>query len=357
MKHSSSPLAVHRTAAATAILCAALACSDKSAGTTGPTDSTPTIGVQLGASYVWLGQGESRSLTVAVACTGETMPRVALSVTGVPSGVSVSFEPDEVQAGASGSTLSIAADINVPPGTYPLTITGTGSGATSHSATLLLVVHSPTGLITLQLTPRELTLGQGQWGRGDIRLGRGGSFTGAVTLGIKESPSGTVVTFDPPVIAEGVTEASLTISVGPNTPAGTHHLVVSASGDGVVSQEASLDLTVTPGQAALSVYFIASDDFVWTVQGDNWEWGGVRIARSSDYTGPVTLAIEGLPIEVTGSFDPPVLTGKILTSTVSFDALSNAPAGEYQLTIRASGEGVLDATTVFRFFVFPPWHP
>lgn len=42
-------------------------------------------------------------------------------------------------------------------------------------------------------------------------------------------------------------------------------------------------------------------------------------------------------------------------SSVSFTAAADAPTGVANVTIRARGVGVPDATTTFRLGVAPPW--
>jgi subtilisin family serine protease len=64
---------------------------------------------------------------------------VALSLTGVPSGTSVSFTPNPVAASGS-STLRVTPGGLTPRGTFTLRVTGT-SGALTHQATVTLVVR------------------------------------------------------------------------------------------------------------------------------------------------------------------------------------------------------------------------
>jgi hypothetical protein len=72
---------------------------------------------------------------------------IALSVSGLPSGVSGSFSPASVTAGGS-STLTVTAAASAPAATATFTVTGT-SGATSHTASASLTVTT-TGTTTLQ---------------------------------------------------------------------------------------------------------------------------------------------------------------------------------------------------------------
>ena len=56
---------------------------------------------------------------------------VALSATGVPSGVTASFSPASIAAPGSGSAhFNLTVARTAKTGTYPITITGTGGGVT-----------------------------------------------------------------------------------------------------------------------------------------------------------------------------------------------------------------------------------
>jgi subtilisin family serine protease len=82
--------------------------------------------------------GGSVTATVSTAVTSGSAQTVALSASGLPAGASATFNPASVTAGSS-STLTIATTASTPPGTYPVTITGT-AGSTTHSATYTLTV-------------------------------------------------------------------------------------------------------------------------------------------------------------------------------------------------------------------------
>jgi hypothetical protein len=102
------------------------------------------------------------------------------------------------------------------------------------------------------------------------------------------------------------------------------------------------------------VRFDLYNEGVWTVRGESEVWDGVIVERAGGYSGAVTLTIEGLPPGVTADFDPATLEAGMTKSAVTFTAAADAPTEITFVTIRASGGGVPDATTVFRFVVFPP---
>jgi hypothetical protein len=73
------------------------------------------------------------------------LPTIALSMSGLPSGAAASFTPASGNAGGFSSTSTITTS-GAPPGTYPLTLTGTDGRPSiggSRSTSLSLVVLTP----------------------------------------------------------------------------------------------------------------------------------------------------------------------------------------------------------------------
>jgi hypothetical protein len=88
--------------------------------------------------------GTTTSYTSTVAGTSEFTDSVALSVSGLPTGVTASFSPASL-VGSGSSTLNVVTSVTTAAGIYPLTITGT-TGAITRTATISLVVSSSAGV-------------------------------------------------------------------------------------------------------------------------------------------------------------------------------------------------------------------
>jgi uncharacterized membrane protein len=79
----------------------------------------------------------------------------------------------------------------------------------------------------------------------------------------------------------------------------------------------------------------------------------ITITRAGGYAGSVSLALEGAPTGVTGTFDPATVPGGSSTSTLTLTVGGSTAAGSYGLTIRATGSGV-SATTTLALMVIEP---
>ncbi|GAA3758351.1 hypothetical protein GCM10022225_49630 [Plantactinospora mayteni] len=87
--------------------------------------------------------GGSLTATVNTTVTAGDPQPVALTASGLPAGTTASFAPASVTSGGS-ATLTISVGAATPPGSYPVTVTGTGTEAT-RTATYALTVEGPPG--------------------------------------------------------------------------------------------------------------------------------------------------------------------------------------------------------------------
>jgi subtilase family serine protease len=105
---------------------------------TAPTAGAFTISVSPTSGS--LRQGQRGTATVTTAVSGGFDSAIALSATGEPTGVTITFTPSSIAAPGSGkSSMLLTVSRTAPTGTYPITITGTGGGVT-HTTTLTFEV-------------------------------------------------------------------------------------------------------------------------------------------------------------------------------------------------------------------------
>jgi aminopeptidase S len=106
------------------------------------TSTANDFSVSLSPSAGAVNPGSSTTATVNTATTSGSAQTVALTSSGAPSGVSVSFSPASVTSGGS-STMTVATTTAAAPGSYTITVTGAGSA--SHSASYTLTVNGTGG--------------------------------------------------------------------------------------------------------------------------------------------------------------------------------------------------------------------
>ena len=97
-------------------------------GTTANTSShgrTPSYTLKASPSNLSVNQGGSRTSTIKVTDQNGFNGSVDLSVSGLPAGVTASFNPSST---SSSSTLSLTANASAPAGSVTVTVTGTSNG-------------------------------------------------------------------------------------------------------------------------------------------------------------------------------------------------------------------------------------
>ncbi len=106
------------------------------------------------------------------------LPTIGLSLSGLPSGATPGFSPASGSAGGFSSTLTLTT-ANAPPGTYPLTLTGTdarsligGSRSTGLSLTILTPAQAiPNVITTIEGLEAAGVLNHGQANSLEVKLG------------------------------------------------------------------------------------------------------------------------------------------------------------------------------------------
>jgi subtilase family serine protease len=102
---------------------------------------TPNFTISASPTSVSVTQGSNATSKITTTVSGGFNSAVALSATGQPSGVTVSFNPTSIAAPGSGtSTVTFTASRSASTGSRTITITGTGGGKT-HTTTVSLTVR------------------------------------------------------------------------------------------------------------------------------------------------------------------------------------------------------------------------
>src|SRR5205085_7746752 len=120
-----------------------------------PSTAVPDFTLSASPASQSVVAGNSTSYTATVTASNGFTGTVALSVGGLPTGATATFNPASVN-GSSSSMLSVSTSSSTAAGTYTLTIAGT-SGSLSHSTTVNLVVTAPPDF-TISATPSSQTV-------------------------------------------------------------------------------------------------------------------------------------------------------------------------------------------------------
>jgi subtilase family serine protease len=206
-----------------------------------PTSTSPNFTISASPASVSVVQGNNGSSTITTAVSGGFNSAIALSATGQPTGVTVSFSPTSIAAPGSGtSTMTIVVASTTAAGTYPITVTGTGGSVTQTATVTLTVTTVAAGNFTLSASPTSLTITRSSHGTTTITITPSNGFTGSVTLSASGLGTGVTASFSPNP-ATGTSTLTLTASSSATT--GTRTVTVTGV-SGSLSHTTTISLRV-----------------------------------------------------------------------------------------------------------------
>jgi uncharacterized membrane protein len=297
----------------------------------------PNFTLSASPPSLTVNRGASGASTITITRSGGFTSSVALSATGLPSGVTATFNPPSTTGGSS--TLTLAASSNATTGTVNVTINGSGGGL-SRSTTLSLTVNAPPPPdFTLSASPSNLTVNRGASGASTITITRTGGFTSSVALSASGLPSGVTATFNPTSTTGG--SSALTLAASSTAATGMTSITINGSGGGL-TRGATLILTVNAPPP--TDFTLSASPASLTVNRGASVASTITITRTGGFTSSVALSATGLPSGVTATFNPASATGT--SSTLTLAASSAATTGTVNVTVSGTGGGLTRSTTL-----------
>ncbi|MES2180070.1 MAG: hypothetical protein V4550_19590 [Gemmatimonadota bacterium] len=301
-----------------------------------PVSGKLSVGVQ---SPLSVPLGGEETVVATITRTGSTTGDIALTVEGLPEGVTASVV---TQLGANQTTTATVV-LRVAPGaklgSYLLTLRGRTASLSDATTPLVLnVVEVPA--VQLALSSASMAVVRGGIAPFVVGIVRT-NVTAPVSLSL-QGPSGISAAFDAnPTAGDRV---SATLMVAGDVDPGVYSATLRATATGIAEQVIPLSITVTsdPLQVLVGGGFVLSQASVTTAD--------VVINRNG-YAGPVLLQLEGLPAGATASFQPASASGNTAKTTLVVSA--SVPVGTSTLTLRGRGVGVPDAITPVSLTVKP----
>ncbi len=297
----------------------------------------PSFTITAAASTSTVKTGGSSSVSFSINRSGGFSSVVALTASGLPAGITASFSPATLSGSATGtSSLTLAAAQAAKAGPITVTVSAIGGGLT-RSATLSLTVIAPS--FTLNASGYGVTLSPGGSASVALSLAPSSGFAAQVVLTTTGLPTGVTASFSPSSVNVSTAATStLTLRAGNTAKAGNYPVVVSANGGGI-TQTATMSLSII----VPSFTFTSSANPAAIPAGGN-ATAAFSVTPSGGFSGTVSFSAAGLPSGISVSFSPATLTiSNTGTTTATFAASSATRPGTYNVTINASGGGVIRA--------------
>ncbi len=201
---------------------------------TGSSSQNPSFSLSASPTSLSVAAGSSGSSTITSTVSNGFDSAVALTASGAPSGVTVSFSPSSIAAPGSGSsTATFNVATTTAAGTYTITITGTGGGLTQRTTVSLTITSGVAAGFTVSASPTSITIARRSSGTVTITTTANGGFNSAVSLSASGQGTANTVSFSPSTIAApGSGASTMKITVGRNASVGSHTITVTAAGGG-----------------------------------------------------------------------------------------------------------------------------
>jgi subtilase family serine protease len=194
-----------------------------------------TFTIAASPTPISVAAGSSGTSSITTTVSAGFNSAIALTASGAPAGVTVSFNPTSIAAPGSGSsTATFAVASTTAPGTYNINITGTsGTNQTRTTTVSLIVTPSPNASFTVSASPTSITVARSASGTATITT-TVSNFNAPITLSASGQGSGQTVTFTPSSIAApGSGTSTMKVTVGRRSTIGNHTITITATGEGI----------------------------------------------------------------------------------------------------------------------------
>ena len=297
--------------------------------------TVPSFSLSASPAALTIAPGKQGTSVITSTITQGFNYPITLSASGMPSQVTVGFNPQTIPAPGSGnSTMTITVASNAPAGTYPITVKGTGGGL---QQTAIVTLTVGTGGFTLSVVPASISLVQSLQSYSAVTTRIGGGFSSAITLTSSGAPQGMLVALSPNTIpAPGVGNSVLGISVLPGTSPGTYSITITATGVGS-KQTVVVPVTV---MAQGPNFTLSSAPAALTVAQSSQGNSSISAVIRGGFNSAINLSASGVPTGTTLHFsESSIPTPGSGNTPVNITVGSTTPAGTYPITVIGNGGG------------------
>ncbi len=216
---------------------------------------TPNFYLTANPGSLSVTQGQNGSSTITVNPTNGFSGSVNLAASGLPNGVTASFNPNPT---TTTSTVTFAVGASAAVGTSTVTITGTSGSLTSTTTISLTVTSATAPDFSLTANPTSVTVVQGTSSASTITVVPVNGFTGSVTLSNSSLPSGVTASFSP---NPTTSTSTLTFTASSSATTGTSTVTVTGV-SGSLTHSVNVSLTVS--QPTGGVLTVTPTSLTWT---------------------------------------------------------------------------------------------
>jgi len=244
-------------------------------------------------------------------------------------------------------TFTVATTSAVEPGSYPITISGSGSAVT-HYYYVILVIEA-TGDFTIAASQDTISINQGETGNVTITVTSTGGFVSKTNLKwewVGTTPTGVTPSLSPTSVTPtsgGSKTSTLKIQTTSSATLGTFKIMVTGT-----SYPKVHNVNVTVEIKSIATFEVQASPASRSVYpGQSAEYT-VTVTTTGGYNKDIVFTLNPAPPSgISYAFSPPSVTPpSVTTSTLTVYTTSTVPTGTYTLTIQGTGDGKTDTYQV-----------
>jgi hypothetical protein len=287
--------------------------------------------------------GGSASLVATVQPLNGFTGDVVVSVSDLPNGISVTYNPTVIHGGSGSSTITLSAAATLALGNYTVTLSG-NSGTLTHTTSVPLVVNDSVGDWTGYAVQQALDRAPGASAGYTLVATPLNGFTGDIAFTVSGLPPGATASFNPATITGGSGSTILTVNTSGTTPQPAVYNITVTGTNGILVHNTTLYLGVRTGTGDFAGAVTPSQASVAS-SGGSVSYG-IAVTPVNGGAGDIALTASGLPAGATTSFTPATIPGSSGSSTLIITTASGTPPGTYRIDVTSTGSGVIHQTSV-----------
>jgi hypothetical protein len=202
---------------------------------------TNDFSVSANPTSLSIAAGSSGTSAISTATVSGNAQTISLRASGLPTGVTATFNPASVSSGAS-STLTVTAAASAAASTFTLTVTGSAASG-SHTTTISVTVRANNGNnFSIALNPTSLSIARRGSATTTVSTKITSGSAQSIRLTASGLPSGVTATFTPATITAGQS-STLRVTAAANATVTTRTVTITGTGS-AATHTAALSLTI-----------------------------------------------------------------------------------------------------------------
>ncbi|MBL8231524.1 MAG: VWA domain-containing protein, partial [Bryobacterales bacterium] len=183
----------------------------------------------LGPASATVNAGQTATYTLGVAGAANFSGTLVFDAINLPDGAAATFQPASLTQPGNVTVTVTTSAASAQANAQAFYVTGTTGGVTKESNAAALTINT-TATFSVSASPTTVIVGQTGVARFPVTVSGSGGFASSVSLSSTGAPAGSVIAFDPPVIAGGSGSSTLSIQVPATAVAQDYALTITGIG-------------------------------------------------------------------------------------------------------------------------------